>query len=36
MRIFLLTGDDDLLVLKSYKGVKIITPRKFWGVLREG
>ena len=33
---FILTGDDDLLVLKSYKGVKIITPREFWGVLREG
>lgn len=32
---FILTGDDDLLVLKSYKGVKIITPREFWGVLRE-
>ncbi|MDO8446813.1 MAG: putative toxin-antitoxin system toxin component, PIN family [Deltaproteobacteria bacterium] len=33
---FIITGDDDLLVLKSYKGVKIITPREFWGVLREG
>lgn len=33
---FILTGDDDLLVIKSYKGVKIITPREFWGVLREG
>jgi putative PIN family toxin of toxin-antitoxin system len=33
---FILTGDDDLLIIKSYKGVKIITPREFWGVLREG
>ncbi|MBI4745392.1 MAG: putative toxin-antitoxin system toxin component, PIN family [Deltaproteobacteria bacterium] len=33
---FIITGDDDLLVIKSYKGVKIITPREFWGVLREG
>ena len=33
---FILTGDDDLLILKKYKGVKIVTPREFWGVLREG
>lgn len=33
---FIITGDDDLLILKSYKSVKIITPREFWGVLREG
>jgi len=24
------TGDQDLLVLGSYKGVPIITPREFW------
>lgn len=33
---FIISGDDDLLVLKSYKSVRIITPREFWGVLREG
>ncbi len=26
----IITGDDDLLVLKKYRGVKIITPREFW------
>lgn len=33
---FIITGDDDLLVLKSYKGIRMVTPREFWGVLREG
>lgn len=33
---FIITGDDDLLVLKSYKGIRIVTPREFWSVLREG
>jgi uncharacterized protein len=26
---YLVTGDDDLLVLKEYKGIKIVKPRKF-------
>ncbi|MBI5102634.1 MAG: putative toxin-antitoxin system toxin component, PIN family [Nitrospirae bacterium] len=26
---YLVTGDDDLLILKSYQGVRIITPRDF-------
>ncbi|MBI4825965.1 MAG: putative toxin-antitoxin system toxin component, PIN family [Nitrospirae bacterium] len=26
---YLVTGDADLLVIKSYKGIKIITPRDF-------
>ncbi len=26
----IITGDDDLLVLKKYRAVKIITPREFW------
>jgi predicted nucleic acid-binding protein len=26
---FVITGDEDLLVLKKYKDVEIITPRKF-------
>jgi len=26
----IVTGDQDLLVLGSYKGVPIITPREFW------
>lgn len=27
---FLVTGDRDLLVLKEYRGTRIITPRQFW------
>ncbi len=26
----LVTGDTDLLVMKRYRGVKIVTPRQFW------
>lgn len=26
----IITGDKDLLTLKSFKGVKIVTPRTFW------
>lgn len=26
---YLVTGDDDLLVLKQYKGIKILKPREF-------
>ena len=32
---FIITGDDDLLVLKKYKTVEIISPREFWNRLRE-
>ena len=31
---FIVTGDEDLLILKAYKGVKILTPRQFWSSLR--
>jgi putative PIN family toxin of toxin-antitoxin system len=27
---FIITGDDDLLVLKEFKGIEIVTPRGFW------
>ena len=30
---FILTGDNDLLTLKEYKGIKIITPRGYWDFL---
>ena len=30
---YLVTGDDDLLALKNYHGVKILSPREFWEVL---
>ena len=32
---YLISGDKDLLVLKSYKGVPIISPREFWKILRD-
>ena len=32
---YLITGDDDLLILKSHDGVPIVTPRQFWEALRE-
>ena len=30
---YLITGDKDLLILKEYTGIKIITPRKFLRIL---
>jgi putative PIN family toxin of toxin-antitoxin system len=30
---YLVTGDDDLLALKSWQGIKILSPRDFWSVL---
>ncbi|MGB7293993.1 MAG: putative toxin-antitoxin system toxin component, PIN family [Candidatus Aminicenantales bacterium] len=27
---FLITGDKDLLILKRYRGIPIVTPREFW------
>jgi putative PIN family toxin of toxin-antitoxin system len=30
---YLVTGDDDLLALTRYHGIKILPPRKFWEVL---
>jgi len=31
---YLITGDNDLLVLKKYKNVKIISPRDFWVIVK--
>jgi putative PIN family toxin of toxin-antitoxin system len=31
---FVITGDEDLLVLKKYKDVEIVTPREFWSQLK--
>lgn len=31
---YLVTGDDDLLVLKEYEGTKIIKPREFIEILK--
>lgn len=30
---YIVTGDKDLLVLKSYQGIKIVTPRELLSVL---
>jgi uncharacterized protein len=27
---FIVTGDADLLILKKYSGISIVTPREFW------
>jgi len=32
---FIITGDEDLLLLKKYKGIRIVTPREFWSMLRK-
>jgi predicted nucleic acid-binding protein len=32
----LVTGDDDLLVLESFRGIRIIRPADFWGFEKEG
>jgi len=33
---FIITGDNDLLVLQQYKNIRIVTPRQFWELLRAG
>ncbi len=32
---FIITGDDDLLNLKKYHEIKIVTPRKFWDFFKK-
>lgn len=31
---YIVTGDEDLLVLQAYEGIKIVTPRAFLGILK--
>jgi putative PIN family toxin of toxin-antitoxin system len=31
---YIITGDKDLLVLKKYGSVKIISPREFWTIVK--
>lgn len=31
---FIITGDSDLLALKKYKAIKIITTREYWKLLK--
>ena len=32
---YIVTGDKDLLILKEYENIKIITPRRFWELSKE-
>ena len=32
---FIITGDEDLLVLKRHKRTKIVSPRKFWESMKK-
>jgi uncharacterized protein len=32
--VFIITGDDDLLILTKCKDVEIVTPREFWERLK--
>ena len=33
---YVITGDQDLLVLREYGGIPIVLPRRFWEILRSG
>jgi putative PIN family toxin of toxin-antitoxin system len=33
---YIITGDSDLLTLKEFRSVPIITPREFWEISRGG
>lgn len=33
---FIITGDKDLLVLKKYQSVRIVSPREFWKTEKQG
>ena len=32
---YIISGDNDLLVLKKYKSINIVTPRDFWNLLQK-
>ncbi len=32
---YIITGDKDLLILKKFHSIKILTPREFWEVVRK-
>ena len=31
---FIITGDEDLIILGGHRGIPIVQPRKFWEILR--
>ena len=33
---YIVTRDNDLLSLKNYEGIKVVTPENFMGILRDG
>ena len=33
---YIITGDKDLLDLKAYQSIKIISPRQFWTIVKAG
>ena len=33
---FIITGDKDLLVLKKYRSIRIVSPREFWETEKQG
>ena len=32
---YIITGDEDLLILKSFNDIPILSPRQFWEALRQ-
>ena len=32
---FIISGDEDLLSLKKYRGIKIVNPREYWNILKQ-
>ena len=32
---YIITGDEDLLILKKYDSTQIVTPRQFWELLKK-
>lgn len=32
---YLISGDNDLLILKKYKNVRIVSPRDFWKIVKD-
>ncbi len=31
---YLVTGDEDLLTIGEFQGIRIVSPRQFWGLLQ--
>ena len=33
---YVITGDQDLLIMREHDGIPIVLPRRFWEILRSG